>query len=65
MKCPFCKDGLLEQKQKLSLKCSNCGVLVFRPDGPDDTASPPASRDKQEALDSDVVDDKAGSSAGK
>ena len=62
MKCPLCKDGLIEQEQELSLKCSNCG-LIFRPD---DTASPPASRDKQEAhLDSHVVNDKAGSSAGK
>lgn len=63
MKCPFCKDGLLEQEQDLSLKCLKCGLFIFRPD---DTASPPASRDKQEAdLDSHVVNDKAGSSAGK
>ena len=62
MKCPFCKDGLLEQEQELSLKCSNCGVIFRRCD----TALPPASRDKQEAdLDSHVVNDKAGSSAGK
>ena len=62
MKCPACKDGLLEQEQELSLKCSNCRIIFHRCD----TASPPASRDKQEAdQDSHVVNDKAGSSAGK
>ena len=71
MKCPRCKDGVLEEDQELSLKCSKCRVTFWL----FDTAFPPAPQDnnesitdlsKQEVLDSNVVvNNKADSSAGK
>ena len=71
MKCPCCKDGVLEEDQELSLKCSKCRETFWL----FDTAFPPAHQDnnesitdlsKQEVLDSNVVvNNKADSSAGK
>ena len=71
MKCPHCNDGVLEEDQELSLKCSKCRATfcLF------DTASSSAPQDnnesitdlsKQEVLDSNVaVNNKADSSTGK
>ena len=71
MKCPHCKDVVLEEYQELSLKCSKCRATfcLF------DTTSTPVPQDnnesitdlsKQEVLESNVVvNNKADSSAGK
>ena len=66
MKCPSCKDGVLEEDQEVSLKCSKCRKTF----GLFDTASPPRPQftdlSKQEVLDSNVVVNNRGdSSAGK
>ena len=64
MKCPRCDDGVLEEDQELSLKCSKCRATF--PSAPQDNNESITGFSKHEVLDSnDVVNNKADSSAGK
>ena len=68
MKCPLCKDGVLEEDQELSLKCSKCPATfcLSSTPVPQDNNESTTDLSKQEVLDSNVVvNNKADSSAGK
>ena len=71
MKCPHCNDGVLEEDQELSLKCSKCRATFFlfntaSSSAPQDNNESITDLSKQEVLDSDVaVNNKADSPAGK
>ena len=68
MKCPHCKDGVLEEDQELSLKCSKCRATfcLSSTPVPQDNNESTTDLSKQGVLDSNVVvNNKADSSAGK
>lgn len=75
MNCPQCKNGVLEEVEKLSFKCSKCGLILRPPADESSKEISPAAQDEnksitglssaQEVLDSNVVSDRTVSTAGK